>query len=744
MYALIDKLNTAIKWSFYLLFFTIPLVMWPSTFELFEFNKMWVVFGISIFIFFLWATKMVVQGKIEIRRTPLDIPIVLFLISQIISTIISIDPHTSLWGYYSRFNGGLFSTISYIFLYYAYVSNLIPTEEKEQKSSYKTLGIILLSGVAVTIWGLPGHFGYDPTCLVFRGTLDVACWTDQFQPTVRIFSTLGQPNWLGTFLGALIPVMAAFGLKNVIQNPEKLNKSLMYLSATFLFFLALLYTRSQSSFLGLGFAMIVFIALFAYKSFKDKQINFEKVTKQKHTRFVIATVLIFVVTVFFAGTPIPFLNKYTTLEGLRALTTHKSVAKIPTDKSDLQSSDIQLGGTDSSKIRLIVWRGAIEIFKSHPLFGTGVETFAYAYYKVKPVEHNLTSEWDYLYNKAHNEYLNLLATTGIFGLATYMLVVLYFLYRATLLILSNKPNKGDSQVLIGITCGYIAILISDFFGFSVVPINLLFFLFPAIFFEIADPKIFKNLLALPRADAVQKRELGMGRMFAILVIACIAIYFEFYLVNFWVADRSYALGYNLDKASEYSQAFTPLSDAVKALPSEDLYKDEQSINLATLAIVLAQNNRATEAAQLAQQANAISDKIIAAHPNNIVFYKTRIRVQYALTQLDPRFIDNAINTAKVARTLAPTDAKLAYNLALFYNQKGDNDKMIELLNTAKELKPNYFDPYYAKALLDKDLAKNNPTKAAEYQKDELENVNYILKNIDPGSQQAKDLLKQLQ
>jgi O-antigen ligase len=67
------------------------------------------------------------------------------------------------------------------------------------------------------------------------------------------------------------------------------------------------------------------------------------------------------------------------------------------------------------------------------LFGTGVETFAYAYYFVRPQAHNLTSEWDYLYNKAHNEYLNYFATTGFIGLGTYLLVIstviIVFLYK---------------------------------------------------------------------------------------------------------------------------------------------------------------------------------------------------------------------------------------------------------------------------------------------------------------------------
>jgi putative inorganic carbon (hco3(-)) transporter len=60
-------------------------------------------------------------------------------------------------------------------------------------------------------------------------------------------------------------------------------------------------------------------------------------------------------------------------------------------------------------------KGAWELTKKYPLFGSGVETFAYSYYNVRPVEHNLVTEWDFLYNKAHNEFLNYAATTGFVG-----------------------------------------------------------------------------------------------------------------------------------------------------------------------------------------------------------------------------------------------------------------------------------------------------------------------------------------
>src|SRR6185437_1886892 len=121
---MLNFLNKVISFSFYALFLIVPLTFAGDPSELFEFNKMWLTFGLTILIGVAWLSKMMVTKQIKIQRTILDIPLGLFLLSQIISTIFSLDSYVSFWGYYSRFNGGLLSTITYIFLYYAYVTNI--------------------------------------------------------------------------------------------------------------------------------------------------------------------------------------------------------------------------------------------------------------------------------------------------------------------------------------------------------------------------------------------------------------------------------------------------------------------------------------------------------------------------------------------------------------------------------------------------------------------------------------------
>src|SRR5579862_2968720 len=92
---------------FYLLFFLTPLIFLPSNYELFEYNKMLFVYLMSIIILGFTLIRCIQEKRWLFIETPLDIPIALFLLSQVISTFLSIDPHTSVWGYYSRSNGGL-------------------------------------------------------------------------------------------------------------------------------------------------------------------------------------------------------------------------------------------------------------------------------------------------------------------------------------------------------------------------------------------------------------------------------------------------------------------------------------------------------------------------------------------------------------------------------------------------------------------------------------------------------------
>ena len=191
-----QRLQSLISIFYYLLFILIPLIWLPNTSELFEFNKLILTYILTALIAGTWAIRMIMEKRIIFKKTLLDWPILLFLLANLASLIFSIDSHTSWFGYYSRWNGGLLSLISYSLLYWAFVSNM------DSKSALRTTHYALLASIAVAIYATLEHFGASISCLLTTGQPNVACWVQDVQN--RVFATLGQPNWLAAYIAALI------------------------------------------------------------------------------------------------------------------------------------------------------------------------------------------------------------------------------------------------------------------------------------------------------------------------------------------------------------------------------------------------------------------------------------------------------------------------------------------------------------------------------------------------------------
>src|SRR3990172_219995 len=192
---MLEKTKNYIAIIFYLAFFIIPLVFHPQTSELFEFNKMVLTYALTVVIVCFWFIRMILEKKIVFRRTILDIPLIIFLTSQTLSTLISIDSRTSLLGYYSRFHGGLLSSYSYALLYWAFVSNM------DRQKTLNAIKSLLASATVVSLYAILQHFG-----------IDAHIWVQDVKN--RVFSTLGQPNWLAAWLVAIIPVIWAMAVSN--------------------------------------------------------------------------------------------------------------------------------------------------------------------------------------------------------------------------------------------------------------------------------------------------------------------------------------------------------------------------------------------------------------------------------------------------------------------------------------------------------------------------------------------------
>jgi len=570
-----------------LLVFVTPLIFSFQNSELFELPKTYFVYLIAISIVTLHLKKYF-SGQVALfHRSSLTLPLILFILSQTVSTIFSIDAHTSFFGYYSRLNGGLLSIFVYVLL-----ALIIPLYLNQDNLS-KLSKVALISGFIVALYGILQHFG-----------IDKHLWVQDVQS--RVFSTLGQPNWLAAYLCILLPLAI---------NKSKLSTFYFLLSTTF--FLCLLFTKSKSGLIAAA------ISLGIYYIFNIKKTNFLKLST---FYFLLLTLSLTI--------PNPIKDR------------------IFPPKLEIVNLEIEnLNITKSEDIRKIVWQGSLELAKIYPLFGTGPETFGYAYYWTRPVAHNLTSEWDFLYNKAHNEYLNYLATSGLLGILTYLFII--FISLKTLL-------QSKKYALLSAYC---SILITNFFGFSVVIISLFFFILP-------------QLATLAPATPSRPKKIP----FAIPLL--IALFLSYKVATFFVADIAYAKSEIMENQNSFSQAYNFIKISLNFRPNEPVYL----IKLGEITSKLALTQKTSD---YVEQSISATNKALSISPYSINLWKQRAQIYYYLSGLDTKYYLDALQSLDQASKLAPTDAKSFYMLGEFYQNIKETDTAITYFLKALSLKPNY-------------------------------------------------------
>ena len=643
---------------FSILSLTIPLYFFKNTSELFEFNKVIALYGFTTLIISAWAVESIKKRKVIFNHSILDWPLIIYLIIYLFSTILSIDPRSSVLGYYSRFNGGLITQICYALLYWAFVSN-IKNKEAIKITIYGLVGTAVASLLAIG-----EHFGLFATCGMMKLGWNQSCWVQDVQN--RVFSTLGQPNWLAALVVAVLPLswyqfMTSASKANDIPGFNSLNSainSLPYLLLSVLLFLALVFTKSRSGLLAFGVESVIF---WGFVFFKDKA---------KYVKEFLLLNFIFVLFYFIFASPF----------------------KTPNLQPEVVTGPVlESGGTESGTIRKYVWIGAINVFKHFPILGSGPETFAFSYPMFKPVGHNLTSEWDFVYNKAHNEFLNYLATTGVIGFISYLSLISFSIF------IIFKSKRFDYLA------AYVSILVTNFFGFLVVPVSLLFFLLPALAVINKEETTKEN----------QTKKLGNKEWLSILVVVLIAGYVLNLIYKYWQADISFNSAKNLNRSNKPDAAIVEINKALAFEPNEPIFIYELALADGTV--------------ETANNALSLS-------PFNQNLRKILISNLVKNVDTNPENMLLAEDVVKDGIDISPRDPRLYYQLGILNLKNNKIEEGIKNFEKSVELKANYKEARFALGLTYIDV--KNFEKAKE-------NLDYILKYIDPNDELTKKYLNKL-
>jgi tetratricopeptide (TPR) repeat protein len=269
------------------------------------------------------------------------------------------------------------------------------------------------------------------------------------------------------------------------------------------------------------------------------------------------------------------------------------------------------------------------------------------------------------------------------GSAVIIVVVLRALAKAQL------PTLTGLQI--AFLSGFVSIVVTNFYGFSVVTVALLFFLYPAFSVVLYTKRRFWEWRFTQKVADWEKiqwpRWVGLTTILFAIGYLLLAIH------QYWRADKIYASGKTLAGSGSILAGIEQLSRAIQLRPQEAGYHIELAEAAATAAYAYASQD-ATASALATDQFVALADSetktALALNPVHLNFYKSAAKIYIVLAQTKPDpYLPLAIRTLEVAEQLSPTDPKITLNLGLLYDQIGQTEKAQQYLEKTVKLKPDY-------------------------------------------------------
>ncbi|OGE31625.1 hypothetical protein A2631_00650 [Candidatus Daviesbacteria bacterium RIFCSPHIGHO2_01_FULL_44_29] len=357
------KLNALITLLLVVAVAIVPLVFAPFLTEFFEMPKVILLFALSLVLVGLWALSWVLEGKVLITRTPLDLPLLLLLVVIILSTLVSPIRDISFFGNLPRLHGSTLSWISYILLFFVATSHL-----RSAKQVKAVIYALLTSGTVIAGITILSYFGVYLISLSFTKFVN-------FTPTGSSFST-------AALLVLLLP-LPLLSLTSDGSESAAIRRILpkgIALFLTTLFAITLALVGDFSTYIA-GFAALLIVS---YANRKSGLIS--------NLRKAIVPLVVFAVLV-----------------GLSYIPPTGKLKNPLMEKRVNFPREIQLPFQSS-------WKVAVSSFRDSPFWGTGPATFLFDFTFYKPVEHNNSNLWNVRFDTAHDEFLQTLATLGGLGL----------------------------------------------------------------------------------------------------------------------------------------------------------------------------------------------------------------------------------------------------------------------------------------------------------------------------------------
>ncbi len=391
--------------------FLIPLFFNPESNQVFVLNKaallQFLVIAMLAFWVADWLSDQASQKKLTwhfMSANPLHVSILVFGLITAVATVISIMPAISFWGSYYR-KAGLINILCWIVFFLILAQGI-----KSRAQLLRIIYVLLSSSAVVSIVGILQYFFPAFFSVLFNWPYNG-----------RVFSTVGNPLFLSSFLSMVIPfnlAMIIYGWSHRRKGYNvKLQVGMMVLLA--LQFWCLWLAQYSITVLLYIISSVFFLLLWGI-------VKRRKLLLGLGAGALLA--LMIVAGMLLVPLLLPANNNVNTGNG-------QNVATEPTTSEGI--------GLESLGWRVQYWRSTVELLRHTPeipfsndklhclrkLIGYGPETFIATFQQVFPEE--LKSDYTYrslLVDRPHNDYLYLAATVGFLGLMSFLAVLGVFFY----------------------------------------------------------------------------------------------------------------------------------------------------------------------------------------------------------------------------------------------------------------------------------------------------------------------------
>jgi O-antigen ligase/predicted negative regulator of RcsB-dependent stress response len=689
--------NKVIQFGLPAIVLLVPPLINPFGYTVYPYPKIALFRFATLLLLTAWLVDLVNRrestGSLgDLLARPLALPVFLFAFTHILSTITSVAPRMSFWGSFFR-AFGIYTVLCYVIFFFLIILRLNTARQIEQ-----LITIALLASLPVALYGVLQHSGIDP---LFPGS-DYS----------RVISTIGNPIFLGAYLIMVIPLALgrlSVSLRTLLGGSPSspscrstLLEVIGYASLLILQAACLLYTKSRGPWFGLlgGVLLFAILAGLRYRL-------------RKLLLITLAVSVAFVALLLALNLPHTPLEPFSESPYLSRLVLSENLTR----------------GTGTEWVRLLIWQGTFELIKSRPnvgftpdplrplrlFIGYGPETMEIVFHQVYPPSLAHIEAREAVVDRAHNELLDLVVTTGVLGLLAFLFLMGSFFYYG----LSLLRWTGDFKVqitVIALLSAMFAHLIEAQFGLLIPSVSLLFWLYLAAVSVMHDSEGLTvqrghmDTVSLTGVETGTQNVRWLQTVVSLLVVCVIPFFASFSNINFVLANVYLRQGERFKSARQYTDSIAAYNKAIQVFPVEPRFYEYKAAAYYELAQSISDDEREARSQLLQAGVDALA-KAIELQPLDPEYYAcTGTLYGYWARTVDPSKLEQAVEFYERAFQLSPNRALYRNELARFYFDAGRYEDAVQQLQVSLEIDPKFHATHYNLGLVYLELGEKEKAK----------------------------------